>query len=132
MCGSLFAGTQESPGEYIYKDGARLKRYRGMASIDALSDGSQHQRCFGGEVKVQVATGVSGAVQDRGSLKQYVPYLAQGIKHGFQDLGWRSVSLAHEALRDGRLRFEIRSPAAQKEGGVHGLHSFERKLFTQG
>jgi len=46
-----------------------------------------------------------------------------------QDIGAKSVDLLQEQLRDGVLRFELRSPAAQKEGGVHGLHSFERKLF---
>jgi len=129
MCGSLLAGTEESPGEYFYADnGVRLKRYRGMGSIEAMKKGSD-DRYFGTSSSVKVAQGVSGTVQDKGSLHQYVPYLVQGLKHGMQDLGAKTVDIMREQLTSGELRFELRSPAAQREGGIHGLHSFERKLF---
>lgn len=129
MCGSLLAGTEESPGDFYYADsGVRLKRYRGMGSIEAMKKGSD-DRYFGTATSVKVAQGVSGCVQDKGSLHLYVPYLVQGLKHGMQDLGAKSKELLHEQLTTGQLRFELRSPAAQREGGIHGLHSFERKLF---
>merc|ERR1719222_1356586 len=130
MCGSLIAGTEESPGEYFYgENGVRLKRYRGMGSIEAMKKGSD-DRYFGSGAAVKVAQGVSGSVQDKGSLHQYVPYLTQGLKHGMQDIGAKTVESLQEQLQAGQLRFELRSPAAQREGGVHGLHSFERKLFN--
>jgi len=130
MCGSLLAGTEESPGEYFYADnGVRLKRYRGMGSIDAMKKGSD-DRYFGTGVSLKVAQGVSGTVQDKGSVHRYVPYLSQGMKHGMQDIGASSIQKVQEMLAKGELRFELRSAAAQREGGVHGLHSFERKLFS--
>lgn len=44
-----------------------------------------------------------------------------------QDVGMRSMAEMHTALEDGSLRLELRSPAAQREGGVHSLHSFEKR-----
>jgi len=130
MCGSLLAGTEETPGEYFFADnGVRLKRYRGMGSIEAMKKGSD-DRYFGNTATVKVAQGVSGSVQDKGSLRVYMPYLMQGVKHGMQDMGARSVESLQGMLYSGHLRLEIRSAAAQREGGVHGLHSFERKLFS--
>jgi IMP dehydrogenase len=130
MCGSLLAGTKETPGEYFFADGVRLKRYRGMGSIDAMKKGSD-DRYFGTKTTVKVAQGVCGTVQDKGPVEAYIPYLTQGVSHGMQDLGCMSVQKLHEDLYSGQLRFEIRSPAAQREGGVHGLHSFEKKLFDR-
>merc|ERR1712124_117061 len=79
MMGSMLAGTDEAPGEYFYQDGVRLKRYRGMGSLEAMSKGSKH-RYFVKNKNVRVAQGVSGAVQDRGPLRRYIPYIIQGVK----------------------------------------------------
>uniref|UniRef100_A0A7S3K1W9 Inosine-5'-monophosphate dehydrogenase n=1 Tax=Aureoumbra lagunensis TaxID=44058 RepID=A0A7S3K1W9_9STRA len=122
MMGSLLAGTHESPGTYFYQDGVRLKRYRGMGSLEAMSKGSE-KRYFASTSKIKVAQGVSGTVADKGSLNQYVPYLVQGVKHGFQDIGFCSLSSLQTAVYADIVRMELRSPAAQREGGIHGLHS---------
>jgi IMP dehydrogenase len=61
-------------------------------------------------------------------VRKLVPYLIQSVKHGFQDAGLASISQAHEYLYNHRLRFEIRSNAAQKEGAVHGLLSYESRF----
>lgn len=127
MCGSLLAGTSESPGEYQFAGGVRVKRYRGMGSIMKKSP---NDRYFGAPGEIQLARGVTGTVQDKGPLHNYIPYLTQGMRHGLQDIGALSVTIVHEQLYAGKVRFEIRSPAAQREGGVHGLHSFEKKLFA--
>lgn len=123
MCGSLFAGTDESPGEYVYREGVRLKVYRGMASLDAMKAGG-NKRYFTEQQDVKVAQGVSGFVQDRGSMFDLVAYLSQGLRLAFQDAGVRSVSQLHEGMAKGTLRFELRSPSAQREGGVHDLYSY--------
>jgi len=130
MCGSLLAGTEQSPGEYFYAEGGmRVKRYRGMGSIDAMKKGSDDGN-FGAPPAVKVAKGVTGAVQDKGSVHKFMPYLVMGLKHAMQDMGAWSVDELHRQLYAGQLRFELRSSAAQREGGVHGLHSFERKLYA--
>ena len=131
MMGSMLAGTDEAPGEYFYQDGVRLKRYRGMGSIEAMSKGSEKRYVWENNSahSIKVAQGVSGAVQDKGTLLRYIPYLVQGVRHGMQDAGVKSLDETWEKLYSDKLRFEIRSPAAQKEGGVHGLHSYQKRLF---
>ena len=134
MMGSMLAGTDESPGEYFYQDGVRLKRYRGMGSIEAMSGKGGDKRYVWDEgssstAAIKVAQGVSGAVQDKGTLRRYIPYLMQGVRHGLQDAGCYSVINAQVKLYNDQLRFEIRSPAAQTEGGVHGLHSYSKRDF---
>ncbi|GMI61913.1 hypothetical protein ScalyP_jg6063 [Parmales sp. scaly parma] len=134
MMGSMLAGTAEAPGEYFFQEGVRLKRYRGMGSIEAMSKGSEKRYVWGDAKKgggsdVKVAQGVSGAVVDKGSLRRYIPYLMQGVRHGMQDAGVKTLPEVWERLYEGELRFEIRSPAAQREGGIHSLHSFNKRLF---
>lgn len=123
MMGSMLAGTDESPGQYFFQDGVRLKRYRGMGSLEAMSQGSD-KRYFASQAKVKVAQGVSGSVVDKGALAAYIPYLRMGVQHGMQDIGVTSLDALQAAARRGSLRVELRSPAAQKEGGVHGLHNY--------
>lgn len=128
MCGSLLAGTEEAPGDFFFQDGIRLKKYRGMGSIEAMSKGSE-KRYFASGTKVKVAQGVSGSVSDKGSLKQYLPWILKGVKQGVQDMGCTSLSDLVIKQRSGELRFELRSPAAQREGQVHSVHTYDKVSF---
>ncbi|CAO3591682.1 unnamed protein product [Absidia cylindrospora] len=136
MMGGLLAGCEEAPGTYFFRDGIRLKRYRGMGSIDAMTqikskDGNAAtKRYFSEGDNVKVAQGVVGNVVDKGSVRNYLTYLITGVQHSLQDIGTVSVEQFHKDVASGKVRFEKRTAAAQMEGGVHGLHSFEKKLYA--
>lgn len=132
MCGSILAGTNESPGEYFYRDNIRLKKYRGMGSKEAIINRHGNAVRYFNKITSSnpiVAQGVSGTVVDKGSLHKLIPYLIQGIKHGIQSLGAKNINNLHILLYNNIIRLEIRSPSAQKEGGVHSLNSVDRTEY---
>jgi IMP dehydrogenase len=137
MMGGLLAGTTESPGKYfVSREGKLVKAYRGMGSIDAMEDkkagpgNAGTARYFSEGDRLLVAQGVSGAVLDRGSVTQFVPYLLAGLQHSLQDIGCRSVTEFREKVMEGEVRFELRTVSAQAEGNVNGLDSFDKKLYA--
>lgn len=128
MMGSFLAGSSEAPGAYEYQGGLRVKKYRGMGSLEAMTKGSD-ARYLGDKEKLKIAQGVVGAVADKGSVLKFVPYTMQAVKQGLQDLGASSLQSSHDLLGSGVLRLEVRTGAAQVEGGVHGLVSYQKKSF---
>ncbi len=130
MLGSLLAGTEESPGDYFYQDGVKLKKYRGMASIEAIEKGAGAKRYFIDKGYIKVPQGVSGTVLDKGSLYDYLPYLIQGIKQSLQDLGKKNIQKLQESSDDATLLCERRSLSAQIEGNIHDLYSYEKPITS--
>ena len=90
MAGSLFAGTDESPGEDILYEGRRYKVYRGMGSMGAMDSGSK-DRYFQEHTKKYVPEGVEGRVHFRGSLGDVVYQLMGGLRSGMGYVGARDV-----------------------------------------
>lgn len=128
MCGSLFAGTDESPGDLIQTDdGNAVKAYRGMGSLDAMDSGSDNRYNSEG-VKAKVAQGVSGTVRAKGSVQTMARHLLQGVKQGMQDIGCRSLTELAQARDHGLLRLETRTNAQQSEGGVHSMQTYTKQL----
>ena len=79
MMGSLFAGTDESPGEEIFVEGRRFKAYRGMGSLGAMSAGSSDRYFQSGTTKY-VPEGVEGRVPYKGLVGDIVFQLVGGVK----------------------------------------------------
>eukprot|EP00891_Asterochloris_glomerata_P003429 jgi/Astpho2/3429/e_gw1.00055.69.1_t len=125
MCGSMLAGTAEAPGQFFTENGVRVKKYRGMGSLEAMAKGSE-SRYYGDTQNLKIAQGVSGTVKDKGSITKMIPFLAQAVKQGFQDLGAKDLTFAHAMLADGRMRVECRTGAAQAEGNVHDMQSYSK------
>jgi IMP dehydrogenase len=106
MCGSLFAGTFESPGEVMEdQTGRKWKIYRGMASKEAQIDWRGKYSSF---------EGVSSRVPYRGSVGEIVEDLCRGIKSGFSYSGARNL-----AEFQAKAKFIMQTSAGQSESSAH-------------
>jgi IMP dehydrogenase len=118
MIGSLFAGTEESPGELILFQGRSFKAYRGMGSIGAMREGSRDryaQETTEVESKL-VPEGIEGRVPYKGTLADMVTQLVGGLRAGMGYTGCRDIREFQEKTRFIRI-----SPAGLKESHVHDV-----------
>jgi len=118
MIGSLFAGTEESPGETILYQGRTYKAYRGMGSLSAMAKGSA-ERYFqegSGSLSKLVPEGIEGMVPYKGTVHQMLPQLTGGLRSGMGLAGCASI----EELRT-KARFVRISPAGLKESHAHDV-----------
>ncbi|HXV48183.1 MAG TPA: IMP dehydrogenase [Candidatus Binatia bacterium] len=118
MIGSLFAGTEESPGETILYQGRTYKSYRGMGSIGAMGSGSRDRY---GQADVMdsnklVPEGIEGQVPYKGSLSVNIHQLVGGLRAGMGYLGCKDVAVLHS-----KARFMQITSAALREGHVHDV-----------
>jgi IMP dehydrogenase len=99
MMGSIFAGTEESPGDTIIYEGRKFKEYRGMGSLGAMSVGSS-DRYFQdpeADVKKFVPEGIEGRVASKGSLKEIVYQYVGGLRAGMGYCGAKDIGALQEA-----------------------------------
>jgi IMP dehydrogenase len=118
MIGSLFAGTEESPGETILYQGRTYKVYRGMGSIEAMKQGSSDryaQDDYETETKL-VPEGIVGRVPFRGPLSDTVYQLVGGLRSGMGYVGCKTL----EELKT-KARFIRITPAGLRESHVHDV-----------
>ena len=98
MAGSLFAGTEESPGETIVFEGRQYKEYRGMGSLAAMKDGSG-DRYFQTNTKKYVPEGVEGRVAYKGPIGEVVYQLLGGLKSGMGYVGSKDLKELYEKAK---------------------------------
>lgn len=115
MVGSLFAGTEESPGETILYQGRTYKIYRGMGSIDAMKEGSS-DRYFQEKSKKLVPEGIVGRVPYRGPVMEAVYQLMGGLRSGMGYVGAHNLTQLFE-----NTTFCEISPAGLRESHVHDV-----------
>ncbi|MEG2370418.1 MAG: IMP dehydrogenase [Alistipes sp.] len=99
MIGSMFAGTEESPGETIIYNGRKFKSYRGMGSIDAMKDGSKDRYFQADESNINklVPEGIVARVPFKGTLSETVYQLVGGIRAGMGYCGSKDIATLQTA-----------------------------------
>jgi IMP dehydrogenase len=117
MIGSLFAGTDEAPGELVLYQGRSYKVYRGMGSIGAMKKGSRDRYGQGGTADEKlVPEGIEGRVPHRGSLASILAQLVGGLRAGMGYTGSRTIA----DLKKGAKFIRI-SSAGLRESHVHDV-----------
>ena len=118
MIGSLFAGTEESPGETILYQGRTYKVYRGIGSLGAMGQGSRDRygQADVTESNKLVPEGIEGQVPYKGSLSFNIHQLVGGLRAGMGYLGCRDV-----ATMRAKAKFMQITSAALREGHVHDV-----------
>lgn len=115
MAGSLFAGTEESPGETILFEGRQYKEYRGMGSLAAMKEGSG-DRYFQTNTKKYVPEGVEGRVAYKGPVGEVVYQLLGGLKSGMGYVGSKDLTELYE-----KAQFIKITPASLIENHPHNI-----------
>ena len=118
MIGSLFAGTDESPGEVILFQGRSFKSYRGMGSISAMKSGSKDRYGQAGEMQISklVPEGIEGRVPHKGPLSSLIHQLVGGLRAGMGYCGCRTIQELQE-----KARFIRVTNAGLRESHVHDV-----------
>ena len=116
MMGSIFAGCDESPGEFELYQGRKYKVYRGMGSIAAMENGSK-DRYFQSDAKKLVPEGVEGRVAYKGMVEDTIFQLVGGIRSGMGYCGAKDIKTLQETGKFVKI-----SAASLKESHPHDIH----------
>lgn len=117
MMGSIFAGTEESPGETIIYEGRKFKEYRGMGSLGAMATGSSDRyfQDVEDDVKKFVPEGIEGRVAYKGYLKEVVYQFTGGLRAGMGYCGAKDISSLQQA------KFVRITNAGMRESHAHDI-----------
>ncbi len=117
MCGSMFAGTDEAPGETIIYNGRKFKTYRGMGSIDAMKAGSADRYFQSGENNISklVPEGIVGRVPYKGTVSETIYQLLGGLRSGMGYVG------AHNLAELQTAKFVKITAAGMSESHPHDI-----------
>lgn len=98
MAGSIFAGTEESPGETIIYEGRKFKSYRGMGSVEAMKEGSSDRyfQDVEADIKKLVPEGIVGRVPYKGMLNEVVQQFVGGLRAGMGYCGAKDIKALQE------------------------------------
>ncbi len=118
MAGSIFAGTEESPGETIIYEGRKFKSYRGMGSVEAMQEGSKDRyfQDMEADIKKLVPEGIVGRVPYKGSLSEVVQQFVGGLRAGMGYMGAKDI----KTLQDEAQFIRITS-ASMAESHPHDI-----------
>lgn len=116
MVGSLFAGTDETPGETFLYQGRKYKGYRGMGSIGAMKEGSSDRYFQSGNSSKLVPEGIEGKVPYRGPIAEVIYQLLGGLRSGMGYTGAATI-----AELQAKARFVQISTAGLRESHVHDV-----------
>lgn len=99
MCGSMFAGTEEAPGDTIIYNGRKFKSYRGMGSIDAMKAGSADRYFQSKEQNISklVPEGIVGRVPYKGTVSETIYQLLGGLRSGMGYVGAHNLTELQQA-----------------------------------
>jgi IMP dehydrogenase len=117
MMGSVFAGTEESPGDTIIYEGRKFKEYRGMGSLGAMSQGSgdRYFQDVEADIKKYVPEGIEGRVAYKGSIAEIIYQYVGGLRSGMGYCGAKNIKALQQAT------FVKITNAGMKESHAHDI-----------
>ncbi|MBU2025767.1 MAG: IMP dehydrogenase [Patescibacteria group bacterium] len=123
MCGSLLAGTLETPGKIKERNGRRFKLYRGMSVKEAMNHRTQDRYYLKKENKAHTSQGVSGFIPYKGKVKRIIEVFTGGVRAGLENVGAKNFKELQE-----KAEFYQVSNAGSREGHAHDIQIIKNEI----